>query len=148
MSKKPRIYMAGPLFTTAERAFNVNLRNVLHRLRPDFEFVLPQERAEKILPDVPGVVADCLQQVGQANLVLACLDGPDADSGTCVEVGYALALRKKVLGFRTDFRGSEADGVNAMLRHGCTDYIRAPSYEVPFDALVARLVEVMDRLLR
>jgi len=44
------------------------------------------------LPDLAAVVSDCLKQVRDADQLLACLDGPDVDSGTCVEIGYAIAL--------------------------------------------------------
>jgi len=136
-----RIYMAGPLFTTAERRFNLQLAGELRRLLPAFDFVLPQERAVAFLPDLSAVVTDCLAQVRGADGLLACLDGPDADSGTCVEVGYALALAKPVLGYRTDFRGSEIEGVNSMVRYGCTCYIQASSIETSLEGLAAMLAE-------
>ena len=46
------------------------------------------------------------------------MDGPDPDSGTCWECGYAYATKKPVVLFRSDFRGSgDADDIpyNAML---------------------------------
>jgi len=36
--------------------------------------------------------------------VLAVLDGSDVDSGTAAEIGFASALRKLIVGLRTDFR--------------------------------------------
>jgi hypothetical protein len=74
-----RIYMAGPLFTTAERRFNLQLAGELRRLLPAFDFVLPQERAVAFLPDLSAVVTGCLAQVRGADGLLSCLDGPDAD---------------------------------------------------------------------
>jgi nucleoside 2-deoxyribosyltransferase len=139
-----RIYMAGPLFTAAERHFNLQLAGELRRLLPAFDFILPQERAVAFLPDLSAVVADCLMQVRGADALLACLDGPDADSGTCVEVGYALALAKPVLGYRTDFRQSEFEGVNAMVRYGCTCYIQASSIETSLEELAATLAEKLS----
>jgi hypothetical protein len=53
----------GPLFTTAERRFNLQLAGELRRLLPAFDFVLPQERAVAFLPDLSAVVTDCLAQV-------------------------------------------------------------------------------------
>lgn len=156
MSTKPRIYMAGPLFTAGERSYNEYMCRELTKLLSKFEFVLPQVRAADIFANEIGtkeellrkVVDDCLKQVEQADLILACLDGPDADSGTCVEVGYAIARNKDVLGYRTDFRVSEADGVNAMLRYGCKDYVAASSLEVSPDQFLKRLAEAIERLLR
>lgn len=39
--------------------------------------------------------------------------------GSSFEVGYARAIGKPILGYRTGLRVGEADGVNAMLRYGC-----------------------------
>lgn len=139
-----RIYMAGPLFTTAERRFNLHLAKELRRLLPTFDFVLPQERAATFLPDLSAVVADCLAQVKAADGLLACFDGADADSGTCVEVGYALALAKPVLGYRTDFRGSEIEGVNAMAYYGCSYYFKAPAIETSLEELAATLANKLS----
>jgi nucleoside 2-deoxyribosyltransferase len=137
--KKLPIYMAGPLFTVAERRHNCQLANELRKLITAFEFILPQERAATFLPDLAAVVRDCLAQVRDADRLLACLDGADVDSGTCVEIGYAIALGKPILGYRTDIRGSEIEGVNAMVRYGCTDFILAPSIENSTEKLAAIL---------
>lgn len=44
------------------------------------------------------------------------MDGPDPDSGTCFECGYAYAKGKPVICYRTDFRGAgELDGARYNL---------------------------------
>ena len=45
-----------------------------------------------------------LRHLDSATLIVALLDGQDADSGTCIELGYAYAKGKKILGIITDFR--------------------------------------------
>ena len=52
-----------------------------------------------------------------ADAVLAVLDGPDVDSGTAAEVGWAAARPCPVVGLRTDFRLAEheAAGVNIQV---------------------------------
>jgi nucleoside 2-deoxyribosyltransferase len=97
------------------------------------------------LPDLAAVVKDCLAQVRDADQLLACLDGSDVDSGTCVEIGYAIALGKPILGYRTDFRASEIEGVNAMVRYGCTDYIKASSIKKSIEELAAILAARLTR---
>jgi nucleoside 2-deoxyribosyltransferase len=42
--------------------------------------------------------------LAEADAVLAVLDGPDVDSGTAAEVGWAAAHDTTVIGLRTDFR--------------------------------------------
>ena len=44
--------------------------------------------------------------IKNADMVVAVIDGADADSGTSWEMGYASALGKKVIALRTDFRRS------------------------------------------
>jgi nucleoside 2-deoxyribosyltransferase len=38
------------------------------------------------------------------DVLFAVLDGPDVDSGTAAEIGYAFALEKRIVGYRGDFR--------------------------------------------
>ena len=52
--------------------------------------------------------------------VLAVLDGVDVDSGTAAEIGFAYALGKTVIGWRSDFRlagDNAASVVNLQVEH-------------------------------
>jgi nucleoside 2-deoxyribosyltransferase len=52
--------------------------------------------------------------------VLAGLDGVDVDSGTAAEIGFAYALGKPVIGWRSDFRlagDNAASVVNLQVEH-------------------------------
>lgn len=42
--------------------------------------------------------------IKKCNLIVACLDGTDVDSGTAAEIGYGAALGKPIIGYRSDFR--------------------------------------------
>lgn len=44
--------------------------------------------------------------IEESDGLLAVLDGTDVDSGTAAEIGYAAALKKKICGYRSDFRRS------------------------------------------
>lgn len=44
--------------------------------------------------------------IDQSSIVLANLNGPDPDSGTCIEIGYAHGKGKLAVGYRTDYRAS------------------------------------------
>src|SRR5688572_8845360 len=112
-----RIYLAGPLFSFAEQEFNRLLAAAIHKLQPDWKIELPQDRAQPLLAKrnkFELIFRDCIDTVAACDAVLAVLDGADADSGTCVELGYAHALHKPIIGVRTDFRGSEDRGLNLM----------------------------------
>lgn len=111
------IYLAAPLFTQAEQEFNARLAQRLqsagHRV------FLPQEEA-KDLTKTQDIFEKCLYGLNHAHLVLVILDGADADSGTCFEMGYAYAKKIPIIGLRTDFRGTGDDGgLNLMLLQSC-----------------------------
>jgi nucleoside 2-deoxyribosyltransferase len=42
--------------------------------------------------------------IDKSEIVVAALDGPDVDSGTASEIGYAFAKGKTILGYRGDLR--------------------------------------------
>ena len=141
-----KVYMAGPLFTVAERAHNARLATLLQALNPRIECVLPQIRGESLYPDMAAVCKDCLDQIKACDVVVACADGADSDSGTALELGFAFAHKVPSIVYRTDFRGSEVDGVNAMLRYACTEFINTPAYQTSCDQLAKRIVVALDTL--
>jgi nucleoside 2-deoxyribosyltransferase len=115
-----KIYFAGPLFSTAEQSFNRDLRNYL--VLNGHEVFLPQESEENIKAlDEPDVAAERIFHsdvagIDWADVVLANLDGPDPDSGTCWEIGYAYANDKFIIVYRTDLRIHKGfDPINLML---------------------------------
>ncbi len=110
-----KIYLAGPLFTTAEREFNMQLAT---RLRTaGHEVFVPQENPASE-PTGKAIFLKDLEGLDRADGVVAIMDGADPDSGTCWECGYAYATKKPVVLFRSDLRGSgDADDIpyNAIL---------------------------------
>jgi len=125
-----KIYIAGPLFTLAERRFNEELGLALQGLMSGLEVVLPQYETSKMAGAadfVERAFRFCLRSVDECDAVVAILDGADADSGTCVELGYAYARGKAIIGIRTDFRISEDRGLNLMVSNICTRLIMKSS---------------------
>jgi nucleoside 2-deoxyribosyltransferase len=58
--------------------------------------------------------------IEDVNVVVAVLDGPDVDSGTASEVGFAFARRKIIFGYREDIRltgENEATLVNLQVQY-------------------------------
>ena len=139
------LYMAGPLFTLAERIHNLRLAEALQACDASLRCILPQLRAVELLPNLKAVAADCFAQVECADAVIVNADGADADSGTAVELGYARALKRPIIVYRTDFRSLEVDGVNLMLRYGCTEFVHLPSVETVAD-LAASLLAAIHRI--
>ena len=75
-----------------------------------------------------GALKDIGMQIGKVNeemirpgdTVLGVMGGPELDSGTASEIGFAAALGKKCYGLRTDFRNSEDfDGIPVNLQVLC-----------------------------
>jgi nucleoside 2-deoxyribosyltransferase len=110
-----RIYLAGPLFTAPERDWNDGLAARL--MAGGHDVYLPQAHPA---PERTGraIFLKDLEGLEWADGVVAMMDGPDPDSGTAWECGYAYAKGKPVVLFRSDLRDSgDAPGIpyNAML---------------------------------
>lgn len=143
-----RVYCAGPIFTQAQRAW---LRRLGERLRRDgHDAFVPAEAEEEFMethreltPKERQAVFDAnTAKLAAAHLVVACLDGVDADSGTAWEVGFAHARRIPVLGYRTDYRSQGREGpVNLMLDRSCSGFLWVP--EATPDAMLDRLGEAV-----
>lgn len=96
-----KIYLAGPLFTIAERTFNVQLKNLL--VEAGHEVWLPQEREPRDKSPTEIFKMD-VEGLDWAEIIIANMDGPDPDSGTSWECGYAYGRGKPIVTYRTDFR--------------------------------------------
>ena len=138
-----RIYLAGPLFSTAEQEFNSRLAGLLRE--SGHEVWLPQEEeqrdktaAEIFRKDVEGI--------DWAEVVVANMDGPDPDSGTCWECGYAYK-KKPVIVFRTDFRAGDDPTkapYNLMLTESATERLEL-AYLATKD-VAARICETLQKI--
>jgi len=124
---RKRIYFAAPLFTQAERMWNRKLSESIKRKGTSLDVFLPQEEGKKAIKDgvidFKNIQQICLKGIDSCDAVLAVLDGSDSDSGTCFECGYAYSQGKKIIGLRTDVRGGEDNGLNAMLNQSCHSVI-------------------------
>ena len=121
-----KLYFAGPLFTTAERAWNAEVTAALRAV--GHEVFLPQENPASEQTGT-AIFRKDLEGLDWAEGVVAIMDGADPDSGTCWECGYAYARRKPVVLFRSDFRGSgDSDDIpyNAMLIGAADAHIELP----------------------
>jgi nucleoside 2-deoxyribosyltransferase len=132
-----KIYFAGPLFTSAERDFNTRLTMLLRRA--GHEVFLPQE-SEQRSKTAREIFAGDLAGLDWAEIVVANMDGPDPDSGTCWECGYAYK-KKPIVVFRTDFRAADEAGkapYNLMLTE---------SADVRLDLAHTEMKHVAERIL-
>ena len=135
-----KLYFAGPLFSAAERAWNEELAAALRE--GGHEVFLPQEQEPG--KDAPGIFETDVGGIDWADALVAIMDGPDPDSGTAWECGYAYG-KKPILLVRTDFRAQTGSGApyNPMLTESAT--IRL---DLPFAPMARIRVEVLDALGR
>lgn len=122
--QRMKLYFAGPLFGTAERAWNAEVAAALRAA--GHEVFLPQEQEPG--KDGPGIFATDVGGIDWADGLVAIMDGPDPDSGTSWEVGYAFRKKPIVL-VRTDFRSmaGSAGEYNPMLTQAATIRLDLPA---------------------
>ena len=149
---KKSIYLAGPLFTQAERMWNLRLAEIIKSKRKDLEIFLPQQQDKKAITngilDFSKIFRICIEGIDSSDIVVAILDGSDSDSGTCFECGYAFSEGKPIIGVRTDIRGGEDNGLNAMLNHSCNSviiYESGEDLEKDLEKLAHLIIEDIDR---
>jgi nucleoside 2-deoxyribosyltransferase len=112
-----RVYLAAPLFSDAERAYNLALGQILES--HGYPVYLPQETGEGLEgPERDAVIfGSHVAALEGASCVVAVCDGADTDSGTAWEIGYAAAKGIPVIALSTDRRGPwSGKRVNLMIR--------------------------------
>jgi nucleoside 2-deoxyribosyltransferase len=119
----PRVYLAAPLFSDAEKAFNEQV--VLRLERRGFDVYLPQRDGGLIVDLVsrgvePRAAAQSIFQrdieaLIECDICLIVLDGRAVDEGAAFELGVAYSARKLCVGLQTDPRRLLITGNNPML---------------------------------
>src|ERR1700728_4877988 len=119
-------YIAAPLFTEAERLFNLGLcdalSGVLYCYLPQRDGILLTEAVRagsNRKESSESIFSADIAAIRAADLIIAVLDGPDSDAGVAVEVGVAWAIGKRVVGLRTDSRHPISGGLNPMIEGAC-----------------------------
>lgn len=147
-----RIYLAGPLFTVQERCMNRVLAGKLTEALPGAEVLLPQDfKHDDRYNDARAfgfIFKGCIDGIDSADLVVAWLDGPDSDSGTSFEVGYAYAKKIPVIGVRTDFRHNQERGVNVMLSRACSAFVYRPSFDEDVQGLARSIAQAIKKVTK
>ncbi len=136
-----KLYFAGPLFSAAERSWNEELAAGLRE--GGHEVFLPQEQDPD--RDAPGIFGTDVAGIDWADALVAIVDGPDPDSGTAWECGYAYGKKPVVL-VRTDFRAQTESGVpyNLMLTESATIRLDLPL--APMARVQAEVLDALSRL--
>jgi nucleoside 2-deoxyribosyltransferase len=122
MTTKQKLYLAGPLFSDAEKEFNRSLKS---RLEQFIDVYLPQEDGGLVVEMVRAGISEReawdfvfkkdIEEINDCNVFLIILDGRAVDEGAAVELGIAYALKKECIGLQTDPRRLLPNGNNPMI---------------------------------
>lgn len=117
-----RVYLAGPLFSQAERSRNRSIRDAISSFANVY---LPQEDGGLIFDLVRDgmpveqakaqIFGQDIRAITQCDVLVIIMDGRSIDEGACFELGYALALGKTCVGLKTDSRTLFPFGDNPMI---------------------------------
>ena len=137
-----KLYFAGPLFTTPERAWNAEVTAALRAA--GHEVFLPQEQG--LDKDAKGIFATDVGWIDAAEALVAIMDGPDPDSGTSWEVGYAYGTNKPIVLVRTDFRSMAGDAAeyNLMLTQSAAVRLDLPAASTT--EVVSAILDSLERV--
>ncbi|MCI8566358.1 MAG: nucleoside 2-deoxyribosyltransferase [Lachnospiraceae bacterium] len=117
-----KIYVAGPMFSQAELAFNETLADFLESL--GHQVFLPQrsgfqmtELLKTMTPDEVSrlIFSTDYENIRKNDLFLLVLDGRVPDEGACVALGLAFASNKPCCGLKTGSRSEFTTGNNPMI---------------------------------
>ena len=136
-----KIYFAAPFFSQGERRGNAI---AVKMLEDNYDVFYPYRDGlrvtDLVAKDVEPSAASKeifkldVEEIENADLIVAVLDGRVPDEGVCVELGIAFSLKKTVVGVLSDSRTCFPWGLNPMvsgcLSVVCTDF--------------ANLLEVVD----
>ena len=120
-----RVYLASPMFSQAEKDYNLKIAHVLEEY--GYEVFLPQRdgleaaylegKSEEELTEL--IFNLDYEEVLKADIIFMNIDGRVPDEGANVELGIGYAVGKRCYGFKTDSRAVEKDlDLNPMIS-GC-----------------------------
>ncbi len=118
-----KIYIAGPLFSEAERQFNITLNQFVKDL--GYQTFLPQHDGHELSKYVSNekekieimeeIFKLDINEVNNCDILIFIMDGRVPDEGACVELGYAFSLGKECIGLKTDCRSLMDNLDNPMI---------------------------------
>ncbi|MBI4937775.1 MAG: nucleoside 2-deoxyribosyltransferase [Nitrosomonadales bacterium] len=121
-SVRPLVYLAAPLFSQSELAFNLDITALLEK---HLDVYLPQRDGGKVVDLVARGVSICdtyasiferdLEALKNCHVLLIILDGRAIDEGAAFELGVAFSTGKVCLGLQTDPRRLLPLGNNPMI---------------------------------
>lgn len=126
-SKRPYVYVAGPLFDEGERWFIEKVDQLVRDA--GFETFLPhRDNPPKTEHNVREIFENDKGGIDRCQVVVANLNGIMTDDGTAWEMGYAFAKGKYTIGLYTDWRArfpNTTEVVNLMMQCSMDQLVRS-----------------------
>ena len=127
-----KVYIAGALFTEGDRYI---LEKIDSYLRSQSVDTFLPHRDIGFSEDTESIYLGDLEMLHSCDAVVALLHGPDIDSGTAWEIGYARARGLKVFGIIDDVRiPNPHTQMNVMIAHSVEV---VPSFDHLRDRLIS-----------
>lgn len=119
-----KVYIAASLFSVRERLFLSRLADFL--VKQGFNVYLPHRDSGLIESNLDmmskTVFIKNIEGIKESDLIIALVNGPEIDSGTSWEIGYAYALGKEIICITDDMRVNE-NTVNLMIYMSCSHFL-------------------------
>lgn len=130
---KINIYFAAPLFNPIEREFNESLAVRLN----EYAYIFLPQRDGALLTKLVAdgstvenarnkIFKKDISAIQNCDLVVAVLDGRTIDEGVAFELGYAFALGKTCVAYKSDDRVMLPTGDNPMIVMSCQYHCSTP----------------------
>lgn len=139
------LYLAGPLFSEAEREFNAQLKA---DLKPFFEVYLPQDDGDLLVElveegmdrtaAIDHIFRQDIEAIRDSDVLLIILDGRAVDEGASFELGLAYAENKICVGLQTDPRRLLPTGNNPMIEAACDEIFHSTEEVVAWAKKITR----------
>jgi nucleoside 2-deoxyribosyltransferase len=125
-----KLYIAGPLFNEMERKRNEEVALLIEEVGcvtylPQRDGGIFSQMLEKGMSTEEvrkHIFKEDMEAIKTSDIILCLVDGRVPDEGMCVELGVAYTLGKRCIGYRTDSRVSESEGMNIILE-GCLEKV-------------------------
>ena len=117
------VYLAAPFFSESERRHNLTILEGLEAIGlkvfyPARDGIVAKDQIALGKPqdEVLQAVWECdTDGIKTSRAIFAVIDVRTVDEGVCVEIGYASAFNKFIVGYHTDDRSSFPWGLNPMV---------------------------------
>jgi nucleoside 2-deoxyribosyltransferase len=145
MIQQPRLYLAASVFSSFDRHRNSVIAQKL--IDRGYRVFLPQDIQTSTgeRPSEEQIFKECVSGITGSDLIVGVVDGPDIDSGTAWELGYAYAHQKPIVVLRTDYRSAEKGPLNIMIQCS-SELVLANTPRTQASDAIRALIDAIERM--